>query len=173
MKTNFRFIAICAIISLSLFTGKANAKTKIPIIDTICCNPDSLKIVSTNYPVFCVSWRVSADSACKRPYGFVIQWRPFPGSGTWTEKTIFYFRGTIVTFCDSVPGCISYQWRIRTICVTGTDTTYSDWIGGPKFAMICGADPISFDPGNNNSQSPTKKSKSAINPSQANKPKEN
>ena len=170
MKTNFRLIAICAIITLSLFTGNANANTKILVTDTICCNPDSLKVVSTNYPVFCVSWRVSADSTCKRPYGFVIQWRPFPGSGPWTEKTMYYFRGTIVTFCDSVPECKTYQWRVRTICVIGNVTTYSDWIDGPNFPMICSGTRTS---NSSNNPVPAKKVKSLAALSLADKPKEN
>jgi len=137
MKTNFRSIAFCVIISLSIYAGKANAGIKIPITDSVCCNPDSLKVVSVNYPVFCVSWKVSTDSTCKHPYGFTVQWRPYPGSGAWTERIKIYTGGTTINFCDSVDTCRNYQWRVRTICDTTNGGIYSDWVYGNKFAMNC------------------------------------
>lgn len=173
MKLNFRYTAICLIISLSLFTGKANASITDPIRDTICCTPDSLKVVSTNYPVFCVSWIVPSDSSCIIPYGFEIQWRQFPGSFPWYSKIIIYTGGTIINFCDSVSVCGSYQWRVRTICETpGGITTYSDWIYGNKFSMVnCLNKGLNFTEDFKNKQNPANE-KSTIS-SQAVKPKEN
>lgn len=171
MQTNFRSIAICAIISLFLYAGKANATIKVPIADTICCAPDSLKVVSTNFPVFCVSWRVSIDSNCKSPYGFEIQWRQFPGSYSWNSRTVTYTGGTTINFCDSVSVCGGYQWRVRTICDTIGSTTYSNWIYGNKFSMTNCLD------GNLNFTDDFKKKENAVNnrstvPKQAIKPKE-
>lgn len=140
MKKHLKSIALLTIISFLFFTGKANTINKLPITDTICCPPDSLKVVSTNFPVFCVSWKVSADSSCKLPFGFEVEWRPFPGSGPWTTKVKIYTGGTLVTFCDSVSVCSGYQWRVRTICdsTSGGTATYSAWVYGNKFAMTCG-----------------------------------
>ncbi len=134
MKTKFQLIAI-AITILSFYTGKVNAEIKLPIIDSTCCKPDSLKVVSTNYPVFCVSWQISTDSTCQRPYGFEIEWRPFPSASPWYNKIVIYTGGTVINFCDSVINCGNYQWRVRTICDTAGVTTYSDWVYGNKFAM--------------------------------------
>jgi len=44
-----QLIAI-GIILLSLFTVKANAEVNFQVIDSICCQPDSLKVVSTAFP---------------------------------------------------------------------------------------------------------------------------
>lgn len=134
MKTKFLSIAFIAI-SFLFFNPKANAELRAPVIDTICCKPDSVKIISTNFPVFCVSWKVSADSSCKSPYGFTVQWRPFPGSGPWTEKIAVYGGGTTIYFCDSVPVCSGYQLRVRTIC-DSANTVYSDWVYSNKF-YVC------------------------------------
>ena len=73
MRKNFLSIAICTIIALFLHAGKANAGINTPGRDSVCCVPDSLKLVSINYPAFCVSWRVNPDSSCKTPYGFELQ----------------------------------------------------------------------------------------------------
>jgi len=174
MKTNYRYTAICIIIVLSLFAGKANAKTTDVIRDSVCCTPDSLKVVSTNYPVFCVSWVVPFDSSCKRPYGFEIEWRQFPGSFPWNSRIIIYAGGTLITFCDSVSICGGYQWRVRTICDSlGGTTTYSDWIYGNKFSMVnCLFDGVlNFTEDFKNKQNPAK-DKSTLS-RQAIKPKEN
>jgi hypothetical protein len=138
MKTNFLSITICTIIALSLYAGKANGGTTTSGRDTVCCAPDSLKVVSINYPVFCVSWKVNPDSSCKTPYGFEVQWRHYPGSFPWTGKIMIYTGGTIINFCDSVDSCGGFQWRVRTICDTLNGGTYSDWVYGNKFSMPCG-----------------------------------
>lgn len=138
MKTILRSIVVCAIISLSLFAGKANAGIIAAPIDSVCCNPDSLKVVSVNYPVFCVSWRISSDSMCKTPYGFAVQWRLlFPATGAWTERIKIYTGGTLINFCDTLTNCGVYQWRVRAICDTTGDSTYSDWVYGNKFSTNC------------------------------------
>jgi hypothetical protein len=156
MQTNFRLIVICAIISLFLYTGKANAAIKLPITDTICCAPDSLKVISTNFPIFCVSWRVSVDSNCKSPYGFEIQWKQL-GTFLWYNKIISYSGGVIVNFCDSVSVCGNYQWRVRTICDTIGGYTYSDWIYGNKFSMVnCLVGGLNFTKDLKNKQKPVK-----------------
>jgi len=156
MQTNFRSIVICVIVSLFLFSGKANAMIKGPIRDSVCCAPDSLKIVSTNFPVFCVSWRVSIDSNCKNPYGFEIQWKQL-GTFLWFNKMVPYTGGVIINFCDSVSVCGNYQWRVRTICDTIGGYTYSDWIYGNKFTMVnCLVGGVNFTRDLKNSQEPVK-----------------
>ena len=137
MQANFRSIAFCAIMILSLSSGKVNAGLKNSKTDTICCTPDSLKLVSTNHFIFCVSWRVSTDSNCRTPYGFELQWRRYLSSDPWKSKVIIYNGGTSVSLCDSVDTCRSYQWRVRTICDTLGSGTYSDWVYGSKFVIIC------------------------------------
>lgn len=138
MNAKFSSIVFCAIFSLSLIVVKANTSFKVPITDSICCDPDSLKVVSVNYPVFCVSWKIPADSTCKHPFGFTVQWKPYPSSDPWSEKIIIYTGGTTINFCDSVDTCRNFQWRIRTICDTLNGGTYSNWVYGNKFSMNCG-----------------------------------
>ena len=133
MKTKFLSIAFIVITCLC-FNSKASAKNNLFFTDTTCCKPDSAKVVSTNFPLFCLSWRVSADSSCKRPYGFTVQWRQFPGNGPWTEKIVIYNGNPTVNFCDRVSICTSYIARVRTIC-DSTNTTFSDWIYFNKFFM--------------------------------------
>jgi len=130
MQLKLRPIAICAIISLSLFAGKANAEIKLPTTDSTCCKPDSLKVVSLNYPAFCVSWWFPEDSACVIPYGFEVQWRAL-GTHFYAGGTKFYVSGGTQIFCDNVYSCRTHEWRVRTICTSGGVTTYSDWVYGP------------------------------------------
>ena len=136
MKKTLRFIAVCAIISLSLFSGNANAGIKAPLVDSICCTPDSLRVISTNYPVFCVSWNVRADDSCRTPQAFEIQWKPLLGT-IWNSILVPYTGGTTINFCDSVDTCGTYVWRVRTKC---DDSTYSDWVNGAKFTFPCDHD---------------------------------
>jgi hypothetical protein len=128
---NFFFIFLAAIFSVL----SINAKNKIGLIDTTCCTPDSLTVVSLNYPVFCVSWHVRTDSGCTTPYGFIVQWKKFIGTDLWKEKIVLYTSGTTVNFCDSIDSCGRWLWRVRTICkIDSNNTTYSDWVYGPRFA---------------------------------------
>ena len=136
MKKIFRSIAVCAIISVSLFGGKANAGIKAPLVDSVCCTPDSLRVVSLNYPVFCVRWNVRADDSCRIPQAFEIQWKPLLGT-IWKSVLVPYTGGTTINFCDSVDTCGTYVWRVRTKC---DDVTYSDWVNGPKFTFVCDHD---------------------------------
>lgn len=134
MKTKFQLLAI-AITILFFYSSNANAAIKFSIIDSTCCKPDSLKVVSTNFPTFCVSWQISTDSACQAPYGFEVEWRQFPSALPWNNQTVIYSGGTTINFCAQVLGCGNYQWRVRTICDTAGVFTYSDWVYGNKFAM--------------------------------------
>lgn len=134
MKTKFQLLVI-AITILSFYSSNANATIKFPVIDSTCCKPDSLKVVSTYFPTFCVSWQISTDSVCQPPYGFEVEWRLFPSAAPWNNQTVIYTGGTTVNFCAQVLGCGNYQWRIRTICDTAGVFTYSDWVYGNKFAM--------------------------------------
>lgn len=126
--------------SLFLSLSQVYAKDKRPFADTTCCTPDSLKVVSLNYPIFCVSWHVPSDSSCIRPYGFIIQVAKFPGSGPWKEKIVIYSTGGIINFCDSIDSCGAHQWRVKTICISNGITTYSDWVYGNKFNFNCSLD---------------------------------
>ncbi len=138
MKTKILAAFICAIITLSFYAGNANASIKTVVTDTACCPPDSLKIISTIYPVFCVSWHVRADSGCRVSYGFEVQWRYHPGSNPWNGAIKIYTGGSTVSFCANVDTCRVYQWRVRTICDTLNGGTYSAWVYGGKIAMNCG-----------------------------------
>jgi len=139
MKTKFLPVIIFATISLSLFAGNSNAgEIKTTLIDTSCCPPDSLKVVSKTFPVFCVSWHVASDSNCRVPYGFEIQWRRYVGAGPWSSFIKIYTGGTTENFCTRVDTCTVYQWRVRTICDTLNGGTYSDWVYGNKIIMDCG-----------------------------------
>jgi hypothetical protein len=135
------FLKITLIFTIIIFNVLSlKAERKLTLIDTTCCTPDSLKLVSYNYPVFCVSWHVRNDSGCVNPYGFTIQWAKSPGIGPWKEKIVLYTSGTIINFCDSVDSCVRWQWRVRTICTVGSNTTYSDWVYGSRFEMVCNHD---------------------------------
>jgi len=146
MQIRSRFIVLFAIISLTLFASNAYASVKVPVTDTICCNPDSLKVVSVIYPTFCVSWRISLDSPCRVPYAFQVQWRRFPSSDPWTEAIKIYTGGTTISFCSTVNECRAYQWRVRVVC-DSIDSTFSDWVYGPKFGMNCTGDKNLKTPG--------------------------
>lgn len=135
MKAHFISVIICIFIYLFCFTDKTNAAIKTSVIDTACCAPDSLKVVSTDFPFFCVSWHVPADSNCRTPIGFEIQWRYYPSSNPWTSSTVLYTGGTTINICHSVDTCRNYQWRVRTICDTANGGVYSDWVYGNKFGM--------------------------------------
>lgn len=164
-----------AIISILLATN-VNAGNKLNGVDTTCCAPDSLAVISTNYPTFCVRWQVSADSNCINPYGFEIRWAYFPGSGPWHSAIIPYAGGTIINFCSNVDTCRSYQWMVRTICDTANGGIYSDWVGGRKFVMTnCGGGPQDklIDKYSPIQNSPKKADKKNTFSSQAIKSKEN
>jgi len=172
MKPKSLSIALIVIACLSFNTLKAKAEIKYSITDTICCPPDSLKVISTNYPVFCVSWQVASDSTCRTPYGFTVQWRPYPWTGPWLEAIKVYTGGTTVIFCESVTVCTSYQWRVRTICDTANGGTYSDWVYENKFAMQnCGGS--DFEGTDDKKDSPDRTGNKTINSSQILKQKEN
>ncbi|MCB9059860.1 MAG: T9SS type A sorting domain-containing protein [Calditrichae bacterium] len=124
-------VLIFGLLSFLVVTQNTNAKTLtlLALPDSTCCAPDSLEFVSENYPEFCVSWHVSTDSTCKAPIGFEVQWKLQFGF-LWHTKTISYSSGSTILFCDTIAGCGTHQWRVRTICY---DSSYSDWVDGKKF----------------------------------------
>lgn len=133
MILKIRFLTASMLITFFLCNQNANAETRIPVYDSICCAPDSLRFVSINCPIFCVSWRVPSDSLCKQPIGFEVQWKLLAGA-VWNDKVVSYSSGTTITFCDTVAGNGVHVWRVRTIC---SDSTYSEWINGNKFNSPC------------------------------------
>jgi hypothetical protein len=116
-----------------LMLGSLNdsrANTKVVNTDSIsCCQPDSLRFVSSNYPVFCVQWQYHVDSSCHAPLRFEIQWKPLLGF-LWKSKFVTFTGSEIINFCDSVDTCGVYAWRVRTWC---NDSTFTDWVNGNKF----------------------------------------
>ncbi len=134
MKTKLLPVIIFTIVS---FSTKANALIQNPLTDTVCCTPDSLKIVSVNYPVFCVSWHVRSDSGCRLPYSYEVQWRYYPSTNPWNGAIVTYTGSTTLSFCARVDTCRTYQWRVRTICDTLNGGHYSDWVYGNKIGMNC------------------------------------
>lgn len=136
MITKTRLLAFCSVITLLFFATNVKAENRRNTYDSTCCAPDSLRVVSTNYPVFCVSWNVHIDSTCRTPQAFEIQWKPLFGT-IWKSKIVPYTSGTTINFCDSVDTCGTYLWRVRTIC---DDSTYSDWVDGKKFTIPCDHD---------------------------------
>ena len=144
MRTKIHLLAFLLGITFFLTSENVNAvptgsdsfrEIKTPLYDT-CCGPDSLKVVSTNYPVFCVSWQVRIDSICSAPQAFEIRWRSF-FSQVWKSKIVTYTSGTTINFCDSVDTCGLHVWQVRTKC---NDSTYSNWVSGSKFTMPCDHD---------------------------------
>lgn len=136
MTTKIHLLAFCSVITFILCTENVKAENKIPTYDSTCCRPDSLRFISANYPIFCVSWKIPSDSMCRAPQGFEIQWKLLSGT-IWKTKVVTYTSGTTITFCDSTDSCGLYVWRVRTIC---NDSTYSDWVNGNKFTMLCDHD---------------------------------
>ncbi len=136
MVTKSRLLAFCLVITFLFFAANAKAESNTTTIDSTCCTPDSLRVISTNYPVFCVSWNVRTDSMCRTPQAFEIQWKPLFGA-IWKSKLVPYTFGTTINFCDSVDTCGTYLWRVRTKC---DDNTYSDWVDGKKFTFQCDHD---------------------------------
>ncbi len=135
-----RRLKIIAFFLISFFlvineTGFARDRNRLPD-SIICCTPDSLNIISTNYPTFCVGWKVAFDSTCLAPMGFELEWKPLFG-GFWISEYVPYSSGIYISHCDSVDTCGVYQWRVRTKC---NDSTFSDWVYGPKITMNCGHD---------------------------------
>lgn len=114
-------------------TENYSSESKLMFADTVCCPPDSLKVISTNYPVFCVRWKVKRDSACKRVAAFEVQWK-LVASTVWSSQIVSYTSGDTVSFCQSVFTCGLYQWRVRTKC---TDSSFSTWTNGAKFNFSC------------------------------------
>jgi len=137
MRTKIRLLRFCSIIIFLFFAANAKAENRtIPYDSTTCCAPDSLKVISTSNPIFCVSWNVHIDSTCRTPQAFEIQWKPFFGT-IWKSKIVSYTSGTTINYCDSVDTCGLYSWRVRTKC---DDSTYSDWVYGNKFTIPCDHD---------------------------------
>lgn len=132
MRKNF-LIVFCLVITFLFGSANLKAESKISFGDTTCCAPDSLTVISTNYPVFCVSWHIPNDSLCKKFERFVIQWKLLL-SNNWETQIVSYTSGSYINFCDSVDICGVYQWRVRTKC---NDSLYSNWVYGNKFAMSC------------------------------------
>lgn len=144
MIPKIRLLTACVLTAFLLCNQNVNAEIRKPVYDSTCCAPDSLRFVSINCPIFCVSWRVPSDSLCKQPIGFEVQWKLLAGT-VWNDKVITYSSGTTITFCDTVAGMGVHVWRVRTIC---SDSTYSDWVNGNKFNSPCigGADRLSISP---------------------------
>ena len=138
MLTKVHLLAFCSAITFFLSANDVKAETKIPTYDSTCCSPDSLRFISALYPIFCVSWKVPSDSACRVPQGFEIQWKLLSGT-IWKNKIVTYTSGTTITFCDSTDSCGIYVWRVRTKC---NDSTYSNWVNGNKFTMPCDRDNV-------------------------------
>ncbi len=136
MITKIRLLAFCSVIAILFFAANANAANRTSTTDSTCCTPDSLQVISSDYPVFCVSWNVPIDSMCRTPQAFEIQWKPLYGA-IWKSKIVPYTSGTTINFCDSVDTCGTYMWRVRTKC---DDSIYSDWVDGKKFIVPCDHD---------------------------------
>ncbi len=131
IKTHLSVLAF--IIAFLLNSNSVNAKSDIPVIDSICCMPDSLMVTSVAYPVFCVRWKVPSDSTCRRSQGFEVQWKRLTDS-IWHSQVVIDSSGSYVNFCDSIDTCGVYQVRVRTKC---TDSIYSNWTGVKKFLLAC------------------------------------
>jgi hypothetical protein len=134
MRTKIHLLALSLVIIFLFRAENVKAENNQLYTDSTCCAPDSLVFISATYPVFCVSWHVRSDSVCHHPQGFEVQWKLLTVT-VWKSKTVTYTTGTIINFCDSVDTCGAFQWRVRTKC---TDSTYSDWVYGKKFTIICG-----------------------------------
>jgi len=133
MRSKNFSVTFILLLVLLFCNSTTKAESRVSFSDTTCCTPDSLTVVSTNYPVFCVSWHIPNDSSCKKFAGFVIQWKLLL-SNNWDSEFVPYNSGSYISFCDSVHICGVYQWRVRTKC---SDSTYSEWKNGNKFGFDC------------------------------------
>ena len=131
MKLYLRF-SIVFLLSVLFWNQQSSARTYFLPSDSTCCMPDSLKVVSLNQPVFCVSWEMPGDS-CERQQGFEIQWR-LVGTLIWKTRSINP-TGPVYTYCDTAE-CGKNIWRVRTKC---DDSTFSDWAYG-SFTLECNHD---------------------------------
>lgn len=148
MRIKTSLSALVLVITFLLNSKNVNAKSNIPVIDSVCCMPDSLTITSVVYPMFCVRWKVPSDSTCLRAQRYEVQWKHLTDS-IWQSQVVIDSSGTYVNFCDSVDTCGVYQVRVRTKC---NDSTYSNWTGIKKFLTACGSgrasriEPLSISP---------------------------
>ncbi len=132
MKTKFVLIALLLTSFLS-FNSKANTGLSLPLTDS-CCRPINVRINSTSYPQFCMSWRVLPDTSCTTPQGYMLEWKNVTSSGPWTQRTVIYTGGIVINFCDYVSECGTYEFRMRTIC-DSTNGVFSVWAYAANFTM--------------------------------------
>jgi hypothetical protein len=144
MRKKIHLLALSSVIAFLLGSENVKAENNRPFIDSTCCAPDSLTLVSVNYSTFCIGWKVASDSACRTPQGFEVQWKLLTAS-TWHSQTVIYTLGTVVNFCVPIDTCGSFQWRVRTKC---NDSTYSGWIKGKTFVISCNGGSSCCPPGN-------------------------
>ena len=134
MRSRTLFTTFILLTALLFCNTNVKAGVNAPYGDSSCCTPDSLTVVSTSFPRFCVRWHIPDDSSCKNIQGFQIQWKLLL-THNWDGQFVTYTSGSYIDFCDSVDVCGVYQWRVRIKC---NDSTYSDWVYGNKFGFDCG-----------------------------------
>jgi hypothetical protein len=104
-----------------------------------CCKaPDSLKVTSVTDSSFCVQWKVNDSLHCDSAKVFQIQHK-LSGASSWgAAKKKIYTGGLYFSYCDTATACATYQWRVRKVCLHGSDTLFTAWGTGPSFTLKCG-----------------------------------
>lgn len=125
-------IALSLCFSLFFFTNNA-AKAQ-----SGCCPlPDSLTVTSVTDSSFCIRWQISDSIPCDTPYGAILVYRPI-GATNWTTVRVEYDSVTnFYSYCDTLTACVKYQWKLRNVCISGGDTTLTDYVKGPNFTADC------------------------------------
>jgi hypothetical protein len=74
---------------------------------------------------------------CDSAKAFQIQYRP-SGTIIWTTVTRYYSSSdSLYVFCDTGRACVTYQWRVRNICLHNGDTLFTPYVSGPNFTLAC------------------------------------
>lgn len=104
-----------------------------------CCTvPDSLKVTSVTDSSFCVQWKVNDSLRCDSAKVFQIQHK-LNGTASWgATKNRVYTGGKYFSYCDTATACAQYRWRVRKVCLHGSDTLVTAWVEGPVFTLKCG-----------------------------------
>lgn len=104
-----------------------------------CCTvPDSLKVTSVTNNSFCVQWKVNDSLHCDSAKVFQIQHKLY-GTVSWgAPKNRIYTGGRYFSYCDTATACAKYRWRVRKVCLHGSDTLLTAWVEGPVFTLMCG-----------------------------------
>lgn len=111
--------------------------TTITSAQSCCPLPDSLSVTQVTDSSFCIKWKVKDSAACNNPYGAILVYRPTT-STNWTTKRIKYDSVTkFYSYCDTLTGCLKYQWRLRNVCIQNGDTTFTEYMKGPNFNAGC------------------------------------